>query len=733
MIRFRSTVVAALVVGWSASAAAESPVGEPPVAVARPADEPLKIDGVLDDAAWTRASKNRGFIERKPVLRGKPPVDTWFAVLFDRRALYIGVWCGDDSKDIRARTTTRDSFQVFADDALSVKLDPTHDHRTTVGLVINPAGGRLDYRGVNEKDFRREFDTIWKGKAKIVKGGWSAEFAIPWTSLGIDPKQPPKRIGLNFSRDHPRRNATYDWALMPPPYRPVSASLYGHLDGLDKLATLPDEATGTSPAAEAAARSATRGSKWAVIPYLLGGFRDEGSGFDLEYNAGIDVIAPLGDWRARLTVNTDFAQVDVDDQVLNLTRFGLFMPEKREFFVRDVDLFSFGRSGSAQGFYSRKIGLDASWNRVPILAGTKVVGHSGPTQHGLIAMATGRPGDLRAIQGVYRPLYRFESGSTIGGLITGQVPANSDGSGMESTNATVGVDATLRGRENPLLVEAFAIGSSDQGKKGYVGALDATWRGLLLRPRLGLATYSRDFQSDLGFFLRTAIHQGAAGLAYEPRFKGDLEKLTFDNSVSTILDFSGKVLDTVAANSTTLTWKSGYWIGVHGDYSAITAQSDFDLGDGTTVPAGEYTNARAGLAVGTPGVQNIAFSMTLRGRQFFGGTMLQATPSLTVRPGGLLRFEVYANLQKVTIDNLNADFTSVLVNGRAAIGFSPELNLDLYAGWNRIRDAIPVQARLRWTWRRASDLFVVYQANLDDHDFGVGFQSLLAKITFRYP
>lgn len=734
-------LLAAALAFWPCVTSAE-PRGDVPVAHAVATPAPPIIDGRLDDPIWQTAPKNRGFIERKPQLRGAPPVDTWFAVAFDADALYIAVWCGDDQPAaIKARSSTRDSFSVFSDDAISIKLDPTHDRRTTVGLVMNPVGARLDYRGVNEKDFRREFDTVWRGKAAIVGAGWGAEFAVPWTSLGIDVRQPPERIGLNLSRDHPRRNATYDWALMPPPYSPVSASLYGHLDGLERLAALTNKPGG---GVDAAGQGGSGGRTISLIPYVRTGFVDEG-GRKRSDARGLDVLMRSGGARTRLTVNTDFSQVDVDDQVLNLTRFDLFMPEKREFFVRDVDLFSFGRSGRAQGFYSRRIGLDAQWAPVPIIAGVKDVRAFGRTQTGVIAVQTAGPADsaLRLRGGdtnvVVRPLHRFIGGSTIGGLAT----MSRRGGG--ALNATVGADVTLRGREQPLLVEASAVASTDRdrgvGADGAVledqlaggGTLDVTWRGLVWRPWLGYSFFGRDFRSELGFYRRVGVHRLDGGLVYEPRLKGTLEKLTVDTWTSGILRPAGSVLDAGVGNETTLTWKAGWWMSVTGDATRLTVQQPFNVGGDALIVPGEYDDSRVGFGLGSPWVRTVGTSLRVHRQRFFGGTMLQASPSLIIRPGGLLRIEAGAALQSVDVPVVGGQFVSVLINGRAAIGFSPDLNLDLYAGWSRVTSRIPIQARLRWTWRRASDVFLVYQANLVDDDASVAFQSLQVKVTLRYP
>ena len=289
-----------------------------------------QIDGHLNEPVWKTAPEYGGFLERRPKLNQEPPVKTTFRVLFDAQAIYFAVYCFDD-QPVRARTKARDNFAMFRDDAISIKLDPAHDHRTTLGFVLNPATARMDYRGINESEFRAEFDAVWQGAASVHKDGWTAEFRIPYTALNIDPKDPPPKLGLNLSRDHARRNATYDWTVIAPPFSPIAASRYGHLVGLGELAR-------RAPSAAATKNTGTKRS-FAIVPYLLGGFRlnrEEGNPnivSDGEHEAGIDAFVSLGkSWRGQITINTDFAQVDLDDQVVNLTRFGVFFPESATFF-----------------------------------------------------------------------------------------------------------------------------------------------------------------------------------------------------------------------------------------------------------------------------------------------------------------------------------------------------------------------------------------------------------------
>ncbi len=732
-----------------------------PVARAMPTAGPLAVDGVIKEAAWKAAPVHGAFVERKPTLGAAPADKTHFRVLFDAQALYVAVFCADLQPDtIAARTTARDSFAIFSDDAISLKLDPAHDQRTTAGFALNPAGARLEYRGVNEAQMRPEFDTIWQGAARRMTGGWSAEFRIPWTSLGIDPRRPPDRLGLNFSRDHPRRNATYDWALMPPPYSPISASLYGHLVGFEPLAAM----------ARAAVRSGqldgrrldnshldvTAGPPHSLTPWVLAGVAheqgDAGGPVDLSHDLGLDLAGQLGaGWRGQLTVNTDFAQVDVDDQVVNLSRFSLFMPEKRDFFMRDVELFTFGRSGSAQLLHSRRIGLDGG-RPVPIALGAKVLGPAGDgLRLGAMQVTTRGSGDLPATShAVGRLQWELGGGSNAGVMLTHRQALDRPG----DYNAVLGLDGAWRGVRTPLLVEAFAlagltgaeaarasedVGAATAGQQpergvGSAAAVKASWRGLVWRPRAAWAFYEDDLRADLGFFRRIGVHEGSLGLVWEPRFADSaLEKLTVDAGADMVRDLSLDPLDAGALARARLRWKSGYEVACGGRFDREKVGRAFSVGRSTDIQAGNYDMARVVLDYGTPSVWRASLSGTLGAHDYYGGQMLSASNKVVLRPGGLIRFELGGTMSSVSFEDERPGFLSVVLNGRAAVGLSPELNLDLFGGWNRLNSLLPAQARLRWTWRPGSDLFVVYQGHFDDDLSGARFQSLMLKATLNLP
>lgn len=742
----------------------------------------LKIDGDLSENAWQAATKHGDFTERKPGLGQIPQDRTQFALLADGDALYIGVWLLDSQPgEVRARTTARDSYDIFDDDAISVKLDPQLDFRTTAGFVLNPAGAKLDYRSVSEGSPIREFDAIWQASAKQTSVGWTAEFRIPWAALGVDVRHPPAQMGCNLSRDHSRRNATYDWALMPPPYSPFSASLYGRLTGIDQIVDLPHGQTQTEQ----------NSGDLQIVPYLLTGVNHDLYLFDnagghkpnsnllnveRQLQLGFDVTARLSQrWRGQWTVNTDFAQVDLDDQVVNLSHYSLFIPEKRDFFLKDIELFSFGRQGSAQLFHSRRIGLTAGGFPVPILTGIKVVGQ--PLENVRVALLdVVNANDLTpdGNSALARVLVELGGGSNIGMMLTHRLPRSIS---TEGSHFAVGLDGALRSQTTPLLVTGFALATvgdagpifhPDDALKGITGsanyvslsgrdtywfeqsptrrdagaAVDASWRGALWRPGVSYAYFGPDLHPDLGFFQRVGIHDSSVKLNVEPRIgRYGLEKLTCGVTAKAVLRANTlDLLDRIGSLACNLVWDAGFSFYAQGDLIGENVRSAFDPTPHTEIAGGDYRMRSALFSFSTPSVRNYSFGVDFGGRDYYGGTMLQLSPGVSIRVAKRLKLDATADWRHVTFGSdgkaTTADFDSVIFNGRATIGFSPTVNLDLFSGWNRVYGTVPLQARLRWTWRQASDLFLVFTQKhyiATDVPLTAGDSySLLLKLTYAW-
>ncbi|MEM9692464.1 MAG: DUF5916 domain-containing protein [Myxococcota bacterium] len=705
--------------------------------------EPL-IDGRLDDLVWRKAPRIGGFVERSPQLRKKPPVDTRVAFLFTKDALIVGVWLDGIEVPI-GRSQRRDDGAIFRDDAISIKLDPGNDGRTTYGFVLNPRGARLDYRGIDESDFRTEYDSVWLGDAHVNGTNWTAEFRIPWASLGIDPTAPPPSIGLNFSRDHARLTATYDWALMTPPLSPIAASRYGRLEGLAPLVEVAEDSA-----------SATL----QVLPYAVTGFRrvPQAGTDNLEaeslLDAGIDAKARIGRVRAHLTVNTDFAQADLDNQVVNLTRFGLFLPEKRDFFLEDLEVFSFGQPQEAQLLFTRRIGLapgTANLEAIPILAGAKVVGRPVDQLRIGLLQATTQPldGTPWTSHGVVRNLVELGGGSNVGVMATHRQSLEDE----DDRNITFGGDGAFRAQDTNLVVRAFGMGTvtganapdptiaaGGDGRGGFAnrvapgGGLEVTLREQFIRPTLNYRAFHPEFRGDLGFFRRVGVHSGEASLELEPRLDhGGINRFNTGVSARLVGAWQGDALLDYGQ-----TWfgqvrtTEGYVAGTRISRDFERVQQPFTVGRRTTITPDEYRMWIATLFANSPSTYVISGDIELIGRDYYGGRLLEANVNTSWAPSSLLRFDLGGIYDRVTFGDL-PDFSSLVINGRTNFGFRPDLGLRIFTGYNLLGDVLQLQSRLRWSYTPAADMFVIVQTDLDDDAWRPLFSSILVKSTFRWP
>ncbi|MCA9518472.1 MAG: carbohydrate binding family 9 domain-containing protein [Myxococcales bacterium] len=703
------------------------------------ATTPPTIDGRLDDAVWGEAPAFDDFVERSPVLRGAPVEHTAFRLLADNDALYVGVWC-DDSQPaaVRGRTTERDAMALFDDDAVSVKIDPTRSRRALLGFVLNAAGGRMDYRALEDTVWQIEVDLVWEGAVARTDGGWTAELRIPWTTLGVDPASAPPVSGFDLTRDHSRLHATYDWALIAPPHQPIAASQLGALEGL--------------PAVLARARPASSRATWALLPWALAGF-DQPGGEDARFvgDAGLDVEADLGGgFAGTLTLNTDFAQVEVDDVTTNLDRFDLFLPEKRDFFLRDGDLFNFGESGWASLFHSRTVGLTAQdeATELPILAGVKVGGRTpGGLRLGALSVLTRPAHDVPwRLDSVLRVQQAFDNGSALGVMGTWRQPLEGDG----GRNIAAGVDGTWSDEGDPLLVRTFLattiddpapVAGDDIARDAVVdiaGHLDVRWRGELVRPRLGYAWFGPRLRPALGYFERTGIQNAYGELAVVPRLGAlGIETLTLAATGAVVLTAPGSdLLDWSSEAGAQLDWEAGYWLGVFGGVGELTVEEDFTLGADHAVLAGVHRQDRVQIEAGTPTTEAVSAQVSVERRAFFGGGAWTLTGSFVARPGTWLRAQLDAQAAFIALPVPDAGddaFVAPTMNLRLSSGLTRDLELAMFAGWSGLEDAVSLQARLRWTFAPGDDLFAVWELRLDDETGVASHHSFIAKVALRLP
>ncbi len=750
---------------------------------------PLAIDGVLDEAAWAAAEETADFTERRPTPGATPPVQTRFRVLFDDDALYFGVTSelGPGERP-RMAEMTRDTFRLFDDDTISIKVDVRRDRRNTVGFAVNAAGAWLDYVAIdNGRQFRVEYDAVWEVATSVREGNWVAEFRIPVAALGLGPGEGERILGLNVTRDHNAARGTYDWNAIPVEFGAVSAIHYGDLRGVEGIAG---------------------GKPLILVPFVLVGWREDderrfpftasdGTPGPLNLGAGLDARMRIGvDSWAELTALTDFAEVDLDDPAINLDRFPLFFPERRPFFLTGLDVFDFGAEGVAQPFFTRNIGLDADREEVPIWGGLRSYGRvplrdsEGSIGYGLLQVFSGRAGATTESFSVARLRANVGEASYVGAIATVRAGTGEEIDG--DPNLTVGTDFVARLLDRRLEVGGFVSGSfndsyienqeteppdpsEDDVARGAAGRIQLRWRGERWRPQVNLLYVDEGYDPAIGFVQRRDILRLNGSVQYQyrtPRF--GLESLDFFVRGTQVWDGGAafdaderdaadadapRLLDSFASVEAQAGWVEGWFVYARFDYDRDVVRNGFDLsrnidGDplcgtaledgacpGGTIPAGTFPGYRFLTGFSRSDARNPGFDLEYVGETAFFGN-----------PQHILQLRLNASLARwVRLQGSGSASFAKLYGERFRTGsgslqltLAPTrfLQADAVTQLNTFTRAMTVLARIRWRYLPGSDLFLVFQQNfpyattesrcLENPASCAPERRAILKLTFRY-
>jgi len=651
----------------------------------------IKVDGVLDDSPWAQAIPIGPLTQREPD-EGLPASEaTEVRVLYTASTLYIGVLCRDRTpKSIVSTQLTRDA-ELESDDNITVVIDPFFDHRNGFIFQLNPAGARADGQIANNAEHMTlDWDGIWDASARITADGWVAEFAIPFKTLRFKPGQTV--WGLNVERLIKRRNEADRWATPLRDSWISNLAQAGTLEGIEGI---------------------NQGRGLDIRPYVSGG-RENSDG---KAQAGLDVFKNLTpNLNASVTVNTDFAETEADARQINLTRFPLFFPEKRAFFLEGAGVFDVAATNSevVLPFHSRRIGL-LNGREVPIMVGTKIVGRQSDYNIGVLDVQTrgvddfGPNGERLESQNllvarVSRNLFRQ---SWIGGIVTN---GNPDGTGG---NTVVGVDArfatsTFRGDKN-LSTSYFFLRSDDEAS----GTTDYSFGGNVDYPNdlwdcsLGWRQVGEDFRPALGFVPRRGVRTLSPGLSFMPRpGRLGIRQMFFEMHPTVVTDLHN-VVQTWEVFSAPLNveFESGdrFEVNYMPQYERLT--EPFEIEDGVLIPVGSYTMNRYGFQVETADKRPLAVEAQFNWGEFFTGTRRDMELGVIFKPSTHVFAEVQYARNDVSLEE--GDFAAQVWTARLDYNFSPNVswaNLLQYDTESRIFGA---QSRFRWILKPGNDLFLV--------------------------
>ncbi len=688
-------------------------------------EEAPRIDGDLDDPIWRNASVVDNFIQREPHEGEQASERTEVRILYHEKAIYFGVVCYDSEPEKIQATRMRRDDELENDDTFSVLLDTFHDHRNAYLFRSNALGTKFDALITDEqRQLTKEWDEKWDAAGQINSNGWTLEIAIPFKSLRSASGR-EQAWGINFERVIRRKKEEVYWTGHSRDYEFWNVSQAGILSALSEEKT---------------------GLRLRVKPYGLGGFsqlpEENVAGTRLENDSqfGLEVVKAsiTPSITADFTVNPDFAQAEVDESRFNLTRFSLFFPEKREFFLERAGIFDFGtprpqfsRPTEVLVFFSRRVGLEEDVN-IPITSGARVTGETGGFQFGFLNVLTREKDDFAGdLSTVFRVKKNLLERSYVGAIFTDQRVRSSD-----SFNRLAGLDANFV-LFDKLTARGYWAKSEEQNAKDDNASYHAllAWDSDRLEANLERLRIDERFDPRLGFVQRQGVVKNRARLVWKPRPKNSRLIRQFRISSEHTWFTSQKGFLESRENDLFFgaTFQSGDFIGGSINSKTETLDEDFEVHPEVTIPAGNYRYKDFVLFARTHSGRRVSgtFRATVGG--FFGGDILATELGPEIRINRRFSASVNYGLNKASLPQ--GDFTVNVLNTRLDFNISNRLLTSTTFQYNSADNEMLVNWRLNYIYRPGDDLFIVYN---EGRDFSSGLltglinRTLLVKFTHSF-
>ena len=672
----------------------------------RKIESPPKIDGVLDEPFWDEIEPITDFRQYEPDNRAVPTEKTEVRICYDSRFLYFGVRAYDSEPDkIIARVFERDR-SVDDDDSFTVAIDPLNDDRNGVLFDSNTLGTKRDVQYTEKGNYNGSWDTVWYTKGNIDELGFTMEIAIPFFALRFKPTEDVE-MGLYLERVNRRKNETTCWPHLTRDFNYRSVSQYGRMVGLHGI---------------------QRGVDLEVKPYGIGGYSETPAESDRVVDAGIDVKWGLtSNLTTDLTLNPDFAQVESDALQVNLTRFSLFYPEKREFFLENAGLFQFGLSRTAEVFFSRRIGIHDG-REVPILGGARVYGLMGDTNLGLMTMQTRESGGFSGENfSVARVKHNIFGRSYVGGIVTSR-----QGAVVEDT--TLGGDFMfLFGRNFKVDGSLARSGGSGSGEGDWMANFGVNHDTDLYNWTIRYDDIDPEFNPGIGFISRPDQRAVFVDANYKPRpgWNG-VRQLTMGTSFQRIENHAGVVETLYWSPTFRVGFQSEAWISAAYDDLFDYVPFSFTVAPGVVIPSGEYRNHQGIVRFRTGRARRIVLSGFFGGGSYYDGHISSTNLALTVQPIPQVHLNADNSLDKVDLPG--GSFDSLISMLSASYYFSPALATRLTAQYSSVREDFIFNFRMRWIYAPRSEVWLVYD---EGHRFGLlepslRDRALIAKIVHNF-
>jgi hypothetical protein len=686
------------------------------------------VDGLLNEPVWLTETAASSFRQREP-LDGAPATEaTEVRVLYDETTLYVGVVARDSRPDAiisrllqRDKLMTIDEFggtpQFAGDDAVAILFDAFHDHRNAVVFATNANGAEFEALITDEgREINLDWRAVWQVKAQRIPEGWSAEFAVPFRSLRYPTGASEETWGFNVYRVIRRKNEEVlwsGWSRSTEGFHRISAA--GHLENLTDL-----------PRA---------GINLEAKPYLLVGGTQEQEANEIDTEPRFEIGADAK-YEVRpglvldMTVNTDFAQVEVDDEQVNLTRFSLFFPEKREFFLENAGIFEFGFRSAMEPppfllFFSRQIGI-AEDGEVPVMGGLRLTGRVGGQTIGLLNVVTDSAYDqARTNFAVARVKRDIGDRHYVGAMLTDRRDHN-------GWNTAGGIDWSFW-PTGTLNMQGFAVrtGTSDRGGNDYAYRLNLDYSNDPIEGNIHHMMIGPDATADAGFVTRTDIRRtnGHIRLSPRPRILG-LRRLNIFSNFLVQTRVDGLMQDWAYGAALSPDWNSGESLMFYYGRGFNRIDESFELGDDVEVPAGDYDLWQMMVFANTGSHRPVVLGMQGFVQGNFDGHMVSLNGTLTMNPNANL--SVMTRYNHNIVDVPDGSFNADVVSVRLSYAFSTRLIANTLLQYNNLDNSVSANVRINFIHSAGSDLFVVFNERRGDDDSLWAFDDRGAVVKVTY-
>ncbi len=670
-------------------------------------EKAINFDGNLNEAVWQQAQHISNFTQRD-LDYGKPVTEqTEVALLYNKNVLYLGIWCFQkEVSKITAKNMSTD-FSYRTDDNFQIMISPFNDNRTGYLFVINPNGARADILIYNGEDGNRDWNGVWDVKTKITDKGWFAEVYIPFSTLQFK-KDKILNWAINFERDIVYKNEQALWQGWSRDYSIYSAANAGRLINIKNI---------------------SYAKKFEFKPYTLAGWqykKNKGNSYPVKLGGNLNIsLSPT--LKLNLTTFTDFAQVEADRIPVNLSRFSVYYPEKRQFFLEGSDLFNFYLGDRSNIFYSREIGIE-NGKQIPIIAGARLFGKAGRNNIGFLNIQEAAFDDVYTTNNtVFRYKRDIGKQSYIGGILTNRM-------NKETSNQVFGFDAAYQTSDflknkNLTIGARFAVSAENFKiqKQAITYRIFADYPNDFIDNYMGIGRIEKNFNPELGYIHRTDYDSYSWYFRLAPRIftKYGIKRLllkpwgfTLYNTHSTgeIESFSNETRPIGAI------LKSGERFEFNFIQNYDRIDEPFWLTDNDFIPVGKYMMYKYEIQFETYRARRIWTELLYNWGDFYTGKKQTFESQIGVNINKHLNLNL-----NYTINFVSLPETNITTNELAFYldyAFNTKMNLSLFSQYNDLDEVMIYNFRLHWIPKVGSDFYLVYN---------IGYEEPIKQIEYLKP